>query len=231
MTLHCVSWRYITFRGVTWVMLLSMPCHMYVSFLYDPLPFVSFHLPSTMVTKFTNYTFRTGEGNVTFTVYHGKDCPRPNVGEPGDVCGESGGSDVFVKTTEGWQFYPMNPEPSKRIHHPEHPQRVLAVKDGQFIWTSLSALRVRKWRAADKGVKGQTVEDNPATCINLPITSHDVRPASDAGEDLFNDQSATCRYPAAIPSYSGTIQGQRGIVIITCYFLIWFPIRYLFSTQ
>jgi len=184
-----------------------------------------------MVTKFTNYTFRTGEGNVTFTVYHGKDCPRPNVGEPGDVCGESGGSDVFVKTTEGWQFYPMNPEPSKRIHHPEHPQRVLAVKDGQFIWTSLSALRVRKWRAADKGVKGQTVEDNPATCIILPITSLDVRPASDAGEDLFNDQSATCRYPAAIPSYSGTIQGQRGIVIITCYFLIWFPIRYLFSTQ
>ena len=141
---HRVPWRYITVTLVTCTLI------------------------STMAS--TNHTFRTAEGNVTFAVYQGQECPQENVGKPGDVSG--GGSSVFVKTTEGWKLYLMHSEHLKRIRHPKHPQRVLSLNDGQFVWTALSTFRVRRWRTADKDVKGQA--------DNLPITIHDVKPTSDS---------------------------------------------------
>ena len=152
------------------------------------------------------HMFRTAEGNVTFAVYQGQDCPQANVGEPGDVCAR--GSDVFVKTLGGWQLYPINAEPSKRICHPEHPRRVLSLKDGWFAWMALSTFRVRKKRMADKDVKGQTVNNNPATADDLPITPHGVELTNNSGEIIFNHQFATSNPPPTILSSSGTVQGQ-----------------------
>jgi hypothetical protein len=123
------------------------------------------------------YTFRTAQGNVTFAVYQGRDCPQENIGEPGDVC--AGGSDVFVKTMRGWQLYAIGDEPSKRIRHPHHPQRVLLLEKGQFSWKALSTIRVRKSRLADKDAKGQTANDQ------LPVTLG-VEP----GMDQFATSSA-----------------------------------------
>jgi hypothetical protein len=167
----------------------------------------------------TNYTFNTAQGKVTFAVYQGQDCPEANVGQPGDVF--AGRSNVFVKTMETWQLYPMADEPSKRIRHPEHPQRVLYLKDGQYVWMTLSAFRVRKSRTAGKDIKCQPEDDKPTTTNNLP---HE---ASDSGR--VNDQSATPDPPATVPSSSGIIQGQWGIVIIIYHVLI--LTRYPFCTR